>query len=305
MSKDIAKIRNKSVYLSEPYQVPPSEIVGRDQEMTKILTAWMCGRSSLPLSPLLLGEPGVGKNRIVYECAKLCGKELYICPIGDEDTTAEELVCTGRISDDLGKKMDYIASPLVTAMLLGGVCFVDEIGKIGSKTLKSLASLLDERRYVDSTLLGERVYAHRGFRFVAATNSDDLDQRPLEPSIDHRLRPKITINHPNHEEIEQIVRGKFNGIIDNGADLLRCFWELWEKQGGNRPPTPRDSLYIFGYATNLADFEATRGHLPYDLNQQVGAEVTEEHLVRAFEECKDSVGRKRNDHTTRNVPLAQ
>ena len=304
MNKDMAKIRDKTVYLSQPYQAPASEIVGRDQEMTQILAAWMCGSSSLPLSPLLLGEPGMGKNRIVYECARLCGKELYICQ-GHEDITAEDLICAVRFSDDPSKKMDYIVSPLVTAMIRGGICFIDEIGKIRPRALAPLVSVLDERRYIDSILLGERVYAHPGFRFVAATNNDDLDETPLPGFMNSRLRPAITIEHPKREEIEKITRGNFAGIANNDTDLFRRFWGLWERRGGNRPPTPRDTLYIFGYAANLADFEAARGQVPYDLNKQVRAEVTEEHLVRAFDECQDSAGRKRDDDTARNVSLAQ
>lgn len=304
MSKDIVKIRDKSVHLSQPYQAPASEIVGREQEMTRILAAWMSGSSSLPLSPLLSGEPGVGKNRIVYECARLCARELYICQ-GHEDITAEDLICAVRFSDDPGKKMDYIVSPLVTAMLRGGICFIDEIAKIRPRALAPLVSVLDERRYIDSVLLGERVYAHPGFRFVAATNSDDLDENPLPSFINSRLRPVVAVEYPRREEIERITRGHFDGTANKGTDLLRRFWELWERRGGNRPPTPRDSLYIFGYAINLADFEAARGRVPCELNEQVRSAVTEEHLERAFEAFQDSVGRKRDAHTTRNVSLAK
>ncbi len=64
MKKDIAKIGSKSVLLRQPYRAPASEMVGRDREMTRILAAWMSGSSSLPLAPMLVGEPGVGKNRI-------------------------------------------------------------------------------------------------------------------------------------------------------------------------------------------------------------------------------------------------
>lgn len=304
MKKDTVKIRNKLVYLSQPYQAPASEMVGREQEMTRILAAWMGGSSSLPLSPLLLGEPGVGKNRIIYECARLCARELYICQ-GHEDITAEDLICAVRFSDDPEKKMDYIVSPLVTAMLRGGICFIDEIAKIRPRALAPLVSVLDERRYIDSTLLGERVYAHKGFRFVAATNSDDLDENPLPGFIRSRLRPVISIENSSREEIERITRGRFNGMANRGTDLLHRFWELWERRGGNRLPTPRDSLYILSYAINLADFEAVRSRVPCDLNEQVGSVVTEEHIERAFDAFQDS-GKKKDDvHTTRNVSLAK
>ena len=146
MTEKMTKVGNKLVQLREPFIAPVSEFVGREDEMKRILAAWMAGVDILPLSPLLLGDPGVGKNRIVYECARICSKDLYIFQ-GHEDVGAEDLVCAVRFSDDPNKKMDYIVSELVSTMLKGGVCFVDEIAKIRTLALAPLASLMDERRY--------------------------------------------------------------------------------------------------------------------------------------------------------------
>ena len=51
------------------------------------------------------------------------GLSLYIFQ-GHEDVGAEDLVCAVRFSDDPNKKMDYIVSELVTAMLRGGMAAV-------------------------------------------------------------------------------------------------------------------------------------------------------------------------------------
>ena len=177
MSQQEIVMGGKSVLVSQPYAPDRSclpEFVGRDEELKLIAAAWMGGRHSLPLSPLLLGDPGVGKNRLVYELARLTGRNLYIFQ-GHEDVTAEDLACAVRFSDNPDKKMDYILSPLVAAMHMGGIYFIDEIGKIRPRALALLVSVLDERRYIDSTLLGERVYADRNFRFIAATNTTDFD----------------------------------------------------------------------------------------------------------------------------------
>lgn len=284
MTNDTATIRDKTVHLSPPYQGTHSQIVARESEMTKVLAAWMGRRMTQPLSPFLVGEPGVGKNRIVYECAKLSGKELYICQ-GHEDITAEDLVCSVRFSDDPGKKMDYIVSPLVTAMMRGGVCFIDEISKIRPRALAPLASLLDERRYIDSLLLGERIYARPGFRFVAATNAQDLDGTPLPDFMRSRLRPVIRVNYPERSEIDRIIKSYFDTMKDDQSALIDKFWDLWERGGVRRPPTPRDSIYIFGYALNLADFEALGKQQPCDLDTQADplGVIEEEHLERAFD----------------------
>ena len=63
------KIREKIIQLSSPYQARFGKLVGRESEMKKVLAAWMAASIFRPLSPLLIGGPGIGKNRIVYECA--------------------------------------------------------------------------------------------------------------------------------------------------------------------------------------------------------------------------------------------
>ncbi len=282
MSQKTTIIHSKSVQLSLPYEAPLGEMVGRDHEMEEVLAAWMGGAGHPPLSPLLVGEAGLGKNRIVYECAKLCGKELYIFQ-GHEDVTAEDLICAVRFSDDPDKKMDYIVTSLVTAMLRGGICFIDEIGKIKLRALAPLASLLDERRYVDSVLLGERIVASPGFRFVAAANHDDFDENPLPAFIASRLHPVITVGYPERDVIDRIIRTNFERIRHDGAELLDRFWELWRQTQGDHPPTPRDSIYIFGHAVNLTDFEAIRGRRPYNLEDRSSASAIQtHHLESAF-----------------------
>jgi MoxR-like ATPase len=301
MIPSMMMIRNKSVQISPPYDAQVGEIVGRDREMREVLAAWM-GRSGRgPLAPLLVGEPGLGKNRVVYECSKLCGKELYIVQ-GHEDVTAEDLICSVRFSDDPDRRMDYIVSPLVTAMLRGGICFIDEIGKIRLRALAPLASVLDERRYLDSILLGERIPAHPGFRFIAATNNDDFDESPLPGFLVSRLRPVITLGFPERDEIDKIIRSSFAGIQDDGARLLDRFWELWKQTRGDQPATPRDSLYIFSYALNLSDFDSIDGHPPYDLEARSGSfTVAAQHLERAFEAFGRRPGRANHvSSTSRN-----
>jgi MoxR-like ATPase len=282
MVEAIAKINNKSVQLSRPYVAPAGEMVGREAEMRKVLAAWMGGEDAFPLSPLLLGDPGLGKNRIVYECARMCAKELYIYQ-GHEDVSAEDLVCAVRFSDDPGKKMDYILSPLITAMVSGGVCFVDEIAKVRPRALAPLASLLDERRYLDSALLGERIHAHPGFRFIAATNTDDMKGNLLPDFIRSRMRPLIRVAYPGRREINSIVAARYAVLRQNGQGLTDHFWKLWQARNGDTPPAPRDSLYLFGFAAKLADYEAAEAARPLDLQATAGRSIDANHLERAFE----------------------
>ncbi|MCM8594976.1 AAA family ATPase [Accumulibacter sp.] len=254
------KLNSKSVFLSQPYQpalADTDELVGRLDESRDVLAAWVAQPRFPRLCPLLVGDAGVGKNRLVYELARYTDKELYILQ-GHEDVTAEDLTCAVRFSDDAERKMDYVLSPLATAMLRGGICFIDEIGKLRPRALAPLASVLDERRYLDSVLLGERIHAHRGFAFIAATNGSDLVGGTLPEFIGSRLRPVIEVGYPSRAEIDEIVRRRFPRLerpAPASDRLISRFWQLWRDERGDQPPSPRDTLYLFGLMLNLVDAE--------------------------------------------------
>jgi len=282
MSSRKYQINGKTVLLSEPYHAPASAIVGRENDLRTVLSSWVRGRNARVFAPLLVGEPGTGKNKIIYESARKYRRDLYIT-LGNEDITAEDLFCSVRESDEPGRKVDYILSPLATAVLTGNVGFIDEIGKLRHRALAPLASLLDERRYLDSNLLGERITAHPGFRFVAATNLADLNGRSLPDFILSRLRPVVRIDYPPREEINQMIRCEFEQLRNSGAQLLDCFWRLWGEKHGDRPPSPREGLDIFGLAINRADFEVLEAQSSLHLdNPRVACGLTEDHLAAAF-----------------------
>ena len=76
------------------------------------------------------------------------------------------------------------ASPLVTAMLRGGVCILDEGNRMSEKSWASLAPLLDHRRYIESIVTGLKIKAHPEFRVCCTMNDDaaarDLTGEPLD-----------------------------------------------------------------------------------------------------------------------------
>ncbi len=276
----------KKVLASDRYK--PNDLLdtnfeGRDSELRMILAAWIGGKGFPPLSPLLIGEPGVGKNRIVYEMARLTGLDLYIFQ-GHEDVTAEDLACSVRFADDSRDGMEYVMSPLVTAMHRGGVCFIDEIGKIRPRALALLVSVLDERRYIDSALLGERVYAMPAFRFVAATNTEEINDLPQ--FIRSRMRPVIEVGPLPRSEIDKLIA---NQLQQQDADLdtfRKKFWELWERK--KTQPTPRDTIHLLALATSLSIYESTddaqRNAANLVNSQAKHVSIKPEHLEQAFQE---------------------
>ncbi len=253
-------ISNKCVLRSEPFRPRAdyfNSFVGRETELGLVTAAWTAGDHSMPMSPLIIGEPGTGKNRLIYELAQKTGRELFIFQ-GHEDVTAEDLASTVRFSDQNSSVMDYILSPLVSAMHTGGICFIDEIGKIRPKALALLVSVLDERRYIDSTLLGERIHAHPGFRFVAATNTTDLNLLP--EFILSRMRPRLTLGYPSKEEIDNIIKHQCSLTDNEINELIDQFWILWLAYNGKTGSiAPRDAIYLFGLASKLSAFEQNGG----------------------------------------------
>lgn len=296
MSPATIVLNSKTLRTSEPYEPQASaadDLIGRTQECRMVIAAWMAQPSLPPLAPLLVGEPGMGKNRLIYELARATSKPLYVLQ-GHEDVTAEDLVCAVRFSDEADRRMDYILSPLATAMLRGGICFIDEVGKLRAKALAPLASVLDERRYLDSTLLGERIHAQPGFRFVAATNAVDLAGDGLPDFISSRLRPVIEVSPPSDTELEQIVKTRFARIGQDGEGMLRRFWELWGEHSADKPPSPRDTIYLFGLTLGLADAEAADAMLHLAPSQRVDVQPQMRHLEEAFQRLF-LTGRGRND----------
>lgn len=252
-----ATVGGKEVLLAEPYRprVQP-ECVGMEHAKRLITAAWMRSDGNhLELHPFLIGAPGVGKTHVCCEMARQSGRDLYIIQ-GHEDITAEDIACTVRFSDDPDARMEYVASPLVTSMLLGQVCLIDELGKLRPKALASLASVLDYRGYVDSILLGARVEAHPGFRFCASTNTADMAGNAVPEFILSRLLPRISVGYPRREQVEKIIARRFTELKDVGA-LFGMFWDdLWFRHPGSEPPTPRQTIQVFALAANLAACEA-------------------------------------------------
>ena len=99
-----------------------------------------------------------------------------------------------------GNTIQYQASPLVTAMLTGGVCLLDEGNRMNEKSWASLAPLLDHRRSVESVVAGIQVKAHADFR-CCVTMNEDASTYEVPDYILSRLQPSLKLEFParDHE----------------------------------------------------------------------------------------------------------
>jgi len=157
MKRELETITIKGV---EIHLVDPPELdvewVGMREPLTQLLASWTEDETDPPMQPRILGKPGVGKTSLAITAAKQMKQPLYItqCTV---DTKPEDLIVSPVIADD--NKIRYVASPLVSAMIRGGICLLDEGNRMSEKSWASIAPLLDMRRSVYSIIAGVEIKA--------------------------------------------------------------------------------------------------------------------------------------------------
>ncbi|MDQ7783252.1 MAG: MoxR family ATPase [Desulfomonilaceae bacterium] len=231
---------------------PPSldvDWVGMQEPLTQLLAAWSEDGSDPAMQPRILGKPGVGKTSLAITAAKHMKQDLYItqCTV---DTKPEDLIISPVIADN--GKIRYVASPLVTAMIRGGICLLDEGNRMSEKSWASIAPLLDMRRSVYSIVAGVEIKAAPEFR-VCVTMNEDASTFEVPEYIHSRLQPAIHMDFPTREEEYRILRGKLDGPSD---DLIRQVVELLQvSHARDEDLSVRDGLNIARYAYRLLKFD--------------------------------------------------
>lgn len=192
------EIGNVRLHLSQPHSFD-DEWIGQNEILHQLTACWLVvDEKDIPLSPRLIGPPGIGKTALGTAAAKMRGQELYIYQC-TADTRPEDLLVTPVLAEN--GKIAYHASPLVTAMLRGGVCLLDEGNRMNEKSWASLAPLLDHRRYVESIVAGITIPAHRDFRCAVTMNQDESTYE-IPDYILSRLQPTLALTYPNkHDEM--------------------------------------------------------------------------------------------------------
>ena len=234
-------IEDVELNLSEPADVD-MEWVGNDELINEMKAAWIIvDKDDLPLNPRILGKPGVGKTTLGYAAGKRLGKDVYIfqCTM---DTRPEDLLVSPVIASD--KKIAYVASSLVSAMIKGGVCLLDEGNRMSEKSWASLAPLMDKRRYVESIITGIRIYAHKDFRLCVTMNSDSSTFE-IPEYIQSRLQPKVFVDFPNRADELEIL--KYNLPFAADQILEYCVDFLQNSHNSREPFTVRDGINIVRY----------------------------------------------------------
>jgi MoxR-like ATPase len=254
-------IDHVDIHLTEPDDLP-LEWVGRAELLLQLKAAWMMvDPADVPMNPRLIGKPGVGKTTLAYAGGRAIGRPAYIFQ-ATMDTRPEDLVITPVVGPK--GSIQYAASPIVSAMIAGGVAILDEGNRMSEKSWASLAPLLDRRRYVESLVAGVKIRAHGDFRFVATMN-EDASTFDLPEYIHSRLMPMIVIDFPEADEELAILKQNLPFSDDQILKYVVSFLQL--AHGADEPFTVRDGINLARYAIKRAT--------------QAGTAVTQAHLAEA------------------------
>lgn len=177
--------------------------VGQAELLDQILACWLKVEArDLALTPRLIGLPGVGKTTLAMAAARRRQQAVYVYQC-TADTRPEDLLVTPVLAQS--GKISYHASPVVSAMLTGGIVILDEGNRMSEKSWASLAPLLDHRRYVESVVAGIVVSAHAEFR-CCVTMNDDASTYEIPDYILSRIQPAIEIGFPSRSDEMAILQ---------------------------------------------------------------------------------------------------
>ncbi|MCC7338000.1 MAG: AAA family ATPase [Pirellulaceae bacterium] len=242
MSLDTVDIDGVRLKLASPMD-NRAQWIGQRDVLKQLLACWLVvDQEDLPLTPRLVGVPGIGKTALAMAAAAIRKQELYVFQC-TADTRPEDLLVTPVLSQQ--GTISYHASPLVTAMLRGAVCVLDEGNRMNEKSWASLAPLFDQRRYVESIVAGIVIRAHQDFRAAVTMNQDDSTYE-IPDYILSRLQPTLPLGFPNRQDELAILQYH---LPFAEADMLAMTVEFLQRSHDLQLDfSARDGLNLLRYA---------------------------------------------------------
>ncbi len=235
-------VQGITLHLAQPISTL-QEWIGSREPLQQLLACWLkVDPRDLPLSPRITGPPGIGKTTLAMSGAKERKQDLYVFQC-TADTRPEDLLITPVLAES--GSIAYHASPLVTAVLTGSICVLDEGNRMNEKSWASLASLLDHRRCVESIIAGILIEAHEDFR-CCVTMNEDASTYEVPDYMLSRLQPTLGLGFPSRQDEMAILRYHLPFAKDEILSIAVSF--LQDAHQLNLEYSIRDGLHLIQYA---------------------------------------------------------
>jgi len=184
------------------------QVVGRREELRRILAAARAGRHIL-----LEGPVGVGKTFLAKVVASHLGRE-FIRVDGDERLTESKLIGYWDPPIVLSRgyvREAFIEGPLTKAALSGSILFINELNRLPESAQNALLPVMDEGIIIVPHL-GE-LRAKPGFLIVATQNPEEsVGVTRLSEALRDRF-VLIRLDYQSEEEEREIIRLR-SGVDD-------------------------------------------------------------------------------------------
>ena len=235
-------VQGITLHLAQPITTL-QEWIGSKEPLQQLLACWLkVDPRDLPLSPRITGPPGIGKTTLAMSGAKERKQDLYVFQC-TADTRPEDLLITPVLAES--GSIAYHASPLVTAVLTGSICVLDEGNRMNEKSWASLASLLDHRRCVESIIAGILIEAHEDFR-CCVTMNEDASTYEVPDYMLSRLQPTLGLGFPSRQDEMAILRYHLPFAKDEILSIAVGF--LQNAHQLNLDYSLRDGLHLIQYS---------------------------------------------------------
>lgn len=157
---------------------------------------------------LLKGPAGAGKTKLADSISAFFKQPMHSinCSV---DLDAESLLGFKTIVQSDGRTaIDFVEGPVVKAMKLGHLLYIDEINMAKPETLPILHSILDYRRMLTNPFTGEVIHAHPDFSVIAAINEGYIGTAPMNEALKNRFI-SFSIPYLSGDQLRELLVREF------------------------------------------------------------------------------------------------